>query len=64
MKAHAALELVKDAKYHREFIVRYTDANNDSPIKALLRYSYTELVANDPGYAWSRLCPKSLAHFV
>eukprot|EP00957_Ditylum_brightwellii_P130736 9974423-Ditylum_brightwellii.AAC.1 len=58
MEAHAVLELVKRAKHHGGFIVWCVVANNDSSMKALLMHSYTELSANNPGYKWSRLCPK------
>eukprot|EP00957_Ditylum_brightwellii_P081689 6214682-Ditylum_brightwellii.AAC.1 len=58
MEAHAALELLKHAKYHRGFIIGCVVANNDSSMKALLRHSYTELTANDHGYKWPILCPK------
>eukprot|EP00957_Ditylum_brightwellii_P123902 9444692-Ditylum_brightwellii.AAC.1 len=58
MEAHAALELVKHAKRRRGFIVGCIVANNDSSMKALLRHSYTELIVNNPGYKWPRLCPK------
>ena len=58
MEAHAALELVKHAKRHRGFIVGCVVADDDSSMKALLRHSYTELVANNLGYKWPRLCPK------
>eukprot|EP00957_Ditylum_brightwellii_P099722 7596474-Ditylum_brightwellii.AAC.1 len=58
MEAHAVLELVKHAKFHRGFIVECIVANNYSSMKALLRHSYTELMASYPDYKWQRLCPK------
>eukprot|EP00957_Ditylum_brightwellii_P016098 1212241-Ditylum_brightwellii.AAC.1 len=58
MEAYTALELVEHAKCHRGFIVGCIVANNDSSMKALLRHSYTELVANSPNYKWPRIYPK------
>eukprot|EP00957_Ditylum_brightwellii_P137240 10463671-Ditylum_brightwellii.AAC.1 len=58
MEAYTALELVKNAKQCRGFIVGCIIANNDSSVKALLSHSYAELVANNPDYKWPRLCPK------
>eukprot|EP00957_Ditylum_brightwellii_P206975 15350879-Ditylum_brightwellii.AAC.1 len=58
MEAHAVLELMKDAKHCRGFIVGFIIANNDSFMKALFRHLYTELAVNNPSYKWSRLHPK------
>ena len=58
MEAHAALELTKEAKIRRGFIVGCIVADDDSSMKALVRHSYTERQANDPNYKWPRLRPK------
>eukprot|EP00957_Ditylum_brightwellii_P113635 8663921-Ditylum_brightwellii.AAC.1 len=58
MEAHAALELVKHAKYHRGFIVGCIVADDESSMKALLRHSCTEQAVNNPDYKWPRLHPK------
>eukprot|EP00957_Ditylum_brightwellii_P002972 227599-Ditylum_brightwellii.AAC.1 len=58
MEAHTALELVKNVKHCRGFIVGCIIADDDSSMKALLGHSYTELTANNPDYKWPRLCPK------
>eukprot|EP00957_Ditylum_brightwellii_P156986 11947588-Ditylum_brightwellii.AAC.1 len=58
MEAHAVLELTKEATLCRGFIVGCIIANDDSFMKALVRYSYTERQANNPSYKWPRFCPK------
>ena len=58
MEAHAALELTKEAKIRRGFIVGCIVADDNSSMKALVRHSYTERQANNPNYKWPRLCPK------
>eukprot|EP00957_Ditylum_brightwellii_P068657 5212099-Ditylum_brightwellii.AAC.1 len=64
MEAHTALELVKNAKSHRGFIVGCIVADDDSSLKALLRHLYTELMAINPKYKWPRICAKKPGTFV
>eukprot|EP00957_Ditylum_brightwellii_P035932 2722769-Ditylum_brightwellii.AAC.1 len=58
MEAHAALELTKEAKLCRGFIVGCIVADDDFSMKALARHSYTKRQANNPSYKWPRLFPK------
>eukprot|EP00957_Ditylum_brightwellii_P051322 3891579-Ditylum_brightwellii.AAC.1 len=58
MEAHVVLELTKEAKRYRGFVVGYIVADDNSSMKALIRHSYTEWQANNPSYKWPRFCPK------
>eukprot|EP00957_Ditylum_brightwellii_P009083 686778-Ditylum_brightwellii.AAC.1 len=58
MEAHTALELTKEAKLCRGFIVGCVIADDNSSMKALVRHLYTECQANNPSYKRPRICLK------
>eukprot|EP00957_Ditylum_brightwellii_P085444 6499791-Ditylum_brightwellii.AAC.1 len=55
MEAHVALELTKEEKLQRGFIVGCIVADDDSTMKVLVRHSYTAYQANNPRYKWPSL---------
>eukprot|EP00957_Ditylum_brightwellii_P047445 3603918-Ditylum_brightwellii.AAC.1 len=61
MEATMVLELTIQAKRQRGSIVGFIVADDDSLMRATLKYSYKHLSAMMPGFVWPCATPRKMA---